>query len=558
MLLKLGIVHVLRQFRLINLVRLIKSKADRDSYKNVLEIRERISRDKSLFEQFECIISQRDNDFQNDSLIMAVEGTDSILLQLPLIFALVNINSRPIVMLPSRHSQNQKIVYEALGIKNFVYFDDLIFKSIDKKTYTELSACETISQFLKVEYRNIQIGKFAVSTMMRRLRKGKLDFLDKYEKRELIKLAAKCIGHVNAAYDLIGNIKPKEFIFLDRGYTPDGPFFEVALLHGILPITMNAAHKDNALMIKRYCPETSSFHPSSLSNETWECLSHQHWSKGKWLQLKGEIESCYVNGQWYGEVATQVDTKLKEKKYLFKRLNLSPNKKIALIFPHIFWDATFFWGEDVYLDYEDWFRETVKCAIKNKKVNWIIKIHPANITKNIRDQVNGISSEEQVLREFGKLPSHISVIYPETDISTLSLFQIGHYCLTVRGTVGIEASAFGLKVVTAGTGRYNNLGFTLDPKTKKEYENILKELEVTEPMTEAQIEAAQKFAFGILKLRPTNLNAINFFYEKSRDAKLRTKIKNFQGQNVLESEDIKEISHFFLSHERDYISRIEN
>ena len=66
-------------------------------------------------------------------------------------------------------------------------------------------------------------------------------------------------------------------------------------------------------------------------------------------------------------------------------------------------------------------------------------------------------------------------------------------------------------MVTAGTGRYNNLGFTLDPKTKKEYENILKELEVTEPMTEAQIEAAQKFAFGILELRPTNLNAINFF-----------------------------------------------
>ena len=59
--------------------------------------------------------------------------------------------------------------------------------------------------------------------------------------------------------------------------------------------------------------------------------------------------------------------------------------------------------------------------------------------------MNGMSSEEQVLTEFGELPSHISVIYPETDISTLSLFQIGHYCLTVRGTVGIEASAFRVK-----------------------------------------------------------------------------------------------------------------
>ena len=89
--------------------------------------------------------------------------------------------------------------------------------------------------------------------------------------------------------------------------------------------------------------------------------------------------------------------------------------------------------------------------------------------------MNGMSSEEQVLTEFGELPSHISLIYPETDISTLSLFQIGHYCLTVKNcTMGIEASAFGLKVVTAGTEDIIILALRLDPKRRRNMRTCLK------------------------------------------------------------------------------------
>ena len=54
-----------------------------------------------------------------------------------------------------------------------------------------------------------------------------------------------------------------------------------------------------------------------------------------------------------------------------KKFNLDPNKKIGDYF-RIFWDGTFY-GEDLFIDYEDWFRETLKVMIK-KDVNWIIKV----------------------------------------------------------------------------------------------------------------------------------------------------------------------------------------
>ena len=46
----------------------------------------------------------------------------------------------------------------------------------------------------------------------------------------------------------------------------------------------------------------------------------------------------------------------------------------------------FFFGKDIFLDYEEWFKETLKIMIKNKEINWIIKAHPANSVKDYRDK----------------------------------------------------------------------------------------------------------------------------------------------------------------------------
>ena len=43
------------------------------------------------------------------------------------------------------------------------------------------------------------------------------------------------------------------------------------------------------------------------------------------------------------------------------------------------------------------------------------------------------------------------------------------YCLTVRGTVGLEAACRGIPVLTGGTGRYDRKGFTIDSATPQQY-----------------------------------------------------------------------------------------
>ena len=40
-----------------------------------------------------------------------------------------------------------------------------------------------------------------------------------------------------------------------------------------------------------------------------------------------------------------------------------------------------FYGSDLFDDQEEWFVETVRAACENDRVNWIIKLHPANVWK---------------------------------------------------------------------------------------------------------------------------------------------------------------------------------
>ena len=76
-----------------------------------------------------------------------------------------------------------------------------------------------------------------------------------------------------------------------------------------------------------------------------------------------------------------------------------------------------------------WFVETVKAAIQNESVNWIIKLHPANVWKLKRDNMEQQKLSELVLLEefLGSnftLPSHVKLLLPDTKISTQSLFSL--------------------------------------------------------------------------------------------------------------------------------------
>ena len=179
--------------------------------------------------------------------------------------------------------------------------------------------------------------------------------------------------------------------------------------------------------------------------------------------------------------------------------------------------------------------------------------HPGNIVKDRRDGVHGEHSElVAIRRSIGELPAHIKLLPADTGISTLSLFSLIDACVTVRGTAGIEAACFGVPVLTAGTGRYDRLGFTRDASTKEEYLSRLAALPDLPAMSEQEIEKARRFAYGMLLCRPASLGSVRMEYQNDAVAGLKAEIMVPSQAEFLMAPDIRKIAEWINSDREDY------
>jgi len=456
---------------------------------------------------------------------------------------------RPVVLIPK--SGVIKETYKTLGQRELIFLDE--FHPVLPGRIDHIGEFRTLSEMLSLSFRGIRCGRYAASTLMRTTRSGNLDFGSTRVRQIAADAVAASLDFAIAAKRIIARVEPDAVVFLDRGYSPSGELFDACIQKGIPAYTWNAAHRNNTVTLKRYTADNEDVHPASLSEESWQQLKNLDWTDTHWKVVHDEMSGCYQSGEWYGEVGTQLNKQLVSREALLRRLKLDTDKKTAVIFPHIFWDATFFWGEDLFGNYETWFVETLKAACRNTALNWIIKVHPANLVKDVRDGYCGEHSEIQAIRKsVGRLPPHVRLLAADTDICTLSIHQIMSYCLTVRGTIGVEAACFGIPVLTAGTGRYDRRGFTKDFDTREAYVSQLESLHLLPPMSADQIELARRYAYGVFLCRPARLESLKLEYRKDASAELITAMSERAKRHIETCHDIRSIAGWIMSGREDY------
>lgn len=459
-------------------------------------------------------------------------------------------------ILTSRFSWENRY-FKSFGIDHFIYFEDFLPKDETrylKKVSEDMPAIRSFQDLMRYQYKGVKIGKYVCSSLIRKTYTGTIDVEDS-EMREIIKASlVNTMKNTDAAMAIYDEYNPGSALFLERGYTPFGEFFDIALQRNVNVVQWCGCHRDNAYMLKRYHPENTTEHPASLSPQTWEMLKQWKWDERLAAAVQNELYRNYASGEWFSEVGTQFHAKMIAKDEVQKNLGLDPNKKTAVIFSHLFWDGTFFWGEDLFDNYRQWFIETVKAACKNDKLNWVIKLHPANVVKLNRDGYDGELIEmTTIASEISRLPSHVKILPPETKISTYSLFAAMDYCVTVRGTPGIEAAAQGKAVFTAGTGRYDRHGFTVDSASREEYLEKLSKIHTISPLTSEQVELAQKFAFGTFLLRPFHLQNMRISYERDKTASQKVDYLFSTSQDIKNAVDIENFGDWFVnSRNEDY------
>ena len=410
-------------------------------------------------------------------------------------------------------------------------------------------------------WKEIGVGRHVLSTVVRQMKGGGASFDDPGVRSELQKWFPISMRVAAAARLLFRRLRPDAVLFLEKGYTPYGELFDAALAENLNTIQYFHGHRSDLLVMRRFHSANRFEHPFALSQKSWERVKGLPWTQAQEETFMAELRKSYEEGSWMNRKFLLKGKKLKDPSEVRAQLHLDPKKKTAVIFSHVLWDATFFFGENLYPDYEQWLIATVRAACENPQVNWIVKLHPDYVWK--MKQMGQSAAPRDILAlqsEIGELPSHIQVVAPDTDISTYSFFAVTDYCITVRGTIGIEAPCFSIPVITAGTGRYSGLGFTDDSKTREEYLEKLRAIQNHPKLSEERTSLARRHAWALFALRPLPFTSCEIAPRPGAKSFEQDAVMRVHSQKDLEhAPDLKAFTDWILeSKDEDYLNLSSN
>ena len=349
----------------------------------------------------------------------------------------------------------------------------------------------------------MDIGRVALSNVLSRHKFSRFDLANSETLKEICDVLVQSQRNVLAVEQLVEEQRPELALLLEKGLSPMAELFGVCVAKGIPVVQYVGSQNMNEYVLKRFNLQNRHQHPFSLDETTWNRVKAMSWTPEQETELLEEFADSYRKGLWFNRKFLHQGKEIKPTDAVRKQLGLDPGKKTAVIFSHVLWDATFFYGEGLFDDYETWLLKTLEAACANTNVNWVVKLHPDLVWKLKYEGYTGELRDVIAMKSaIGSFPDHVKLVLPETDISTYCFYEIADYCLTVRGTVGIEMACHGVPVLTAGTGRYSNLGFTIDSKTTDEYLERLMRIHTLPPMSAHQVELARRFAYALFKLRP--------------------------------------------------------
>lgn len=422
-----------------------------------------------------------------------------------------------------------------------------------------LSGIDSLTSLLSLTVKGVSIGNFVVATIMRTHRLGTFSLDSPAFQSLLANAVRQSITAIKFYQILIDTVRPDAVLMSDHGYTPYGEAFELFLINDLPVYSWNATHENGHVTMKLYTEESKNEHPYANSDSTWKYVKDMPWSEDLDRQLENTITEPYKCQEWFAVMGTQFNAHTYDTSTVFTMLGLDPKKKTAIIFPHMFWDAAFFWGEDLFENFEEWFKAVLQAACGNKQLNWIIKIHPGNTVRQLKDGAVEEFAEIRAINEtIGNLPPHVQVLLPDTKISTLSLFDVMDFCLTVRGTIGLEAACRGVRALTGGTGRYDRRGFTLDFNNGDTLLETIRDLHNIRAMHEYEIELARRYAYAAFVARSVPLQSVQFHYRHDKTATLESRLMCPDTIALSESPDVIAIAEWLGSGTEDLIKWPEN
>ena len=462
-------------------------------------------------------------------------------------------------VLSSRCQRIEKAYLRLFGVHDFVYIKDSFVDSHSRANAKRWVSCVINSDLTMAKLKSLSVfgcavGTHALATLCRERLAGELDFEDRSVQRHLKNLLYSSYYNAFLAEEFKKRGLGALALTNEANYATHGTLVDSYIGSGIDVIQFIQPWRDDSLTFRRICSSTRREHPSSITRQQLDLLARHQWTD----EIEAKVDEIFkdrYSGKWFLQSRNMSAHKL-EVDFPSSLLSGKSQRQRVCVFSHVLWDANLFYGDDLFEDYSEWFVETFKVAMLNTNIDWIFKLHPANAWKQAYEGKEQPYAEYRLIQKAldgRELPGHISILDPMTGLNTLELLDNVDYMVTVRGTTGIEAAYLGIPCITAGTGRYSHLGFTLDSESQWAYRDKLLGLgKVCYELSDEQRLRAKWYAYAAFELRLWILESACTIFNR-HIGKLKRLDYNLEISHKGDGTDLRRFADWVVSGEIDYM-----
>lgn len=149
------------------------------------------------------------------------------------------------------------------------------------------------------------------------------------------------------------------------------------------------------------------------------------------------------------------------------RLAKTSRRRVIFVAPHVFSDAVFMEGYQLFGTYLRWYESTIRIVRNIPDALWITKEHPS------ADQYGETGLVRGIVDRYTLQSKQSNIHFAPNSVRPSDILALSDAVVTVRGTVGMEFGAHGKLCVLAGNANYSHLGFSVSPASVSEYVSIL-------------------------------------------------------------------------------------
>ena len=229
--------------------------------------------------------------------------------------------------------------------------------------------------------------------------------------------------------------------------------------------------------------------------------NHLYISNQRYLDWMDINASKPLTSDQESELQCFIDNRFKGNSDVFKAFGYFDNdseiikfdksKRNIFLFSNIFWDVGMSECGGLYPDVITWVLSSIELLRNYPNCHLYIKPHPA---ENF-DVVSVKGVVDFISERFPKLPSNITIIFPQMKILTYDLFPHIDVGVVSNGTLGLEMLLSDIPVISCGKTPYGGINLVSEPDTEESYLNLLLGEEVNVSPSKSQVRQFAYFYF---------------------------------------------------------------